>query len=43
MDEALGDVIDAVRRWPEHAATAGVPEPAATRIAAAHRLDLPRA
>ncbi|HZJ28933.1 MAG TPA: type II toxin-antitoxin system HipA family toxin [Solirubrobacterales bacterium] len=43
VDEALGDVIDAVRRWPEHAATAGVPEPAATRIAAAHRLDLPRA
>ena len=33
-------VRDAVRRWPEFAALAGVPDAAARRLAAAHRTDL---
>lgn len=39
--EALvAEVTDAVRRWPEHAAEAGVPADTAARIAATHRLAI---
>lgn len=39
-DELIDGVIDAVRRWPDHAAEAGVPGDRAARIARAHRLGL---
>ena len=38
--DILRQVRDAVRRWPEFAALAGVPDAAARRLAAAHRTDL---
>ena len=38
--DILRQVRDAVRRWPEFAALAGVPAAAARRLAAAHRTDL---
>ena len=38
--DILRQVRDAVRRWPEFAAQAGVPDAAAGRLAAAHRTDL---
>ena len=38
--DILRQVRDAVRRWPEFAAQAGVPDAAARRLAAAHRTDL---
>ena len=38
--EILGQVQDAVSRWPEYAAQAGVPDAVIASIAAAHRLDL---
>ena len=38
--DILSQVRDAVRRWPEFAAQAGVPDAAARRLAAAHRTDL---
>ena len=37
----LGQVRDAVLRWPEFAAQAGVPSATTHRIGAAHRTDLP--
>ena len=39
--DILRQVQDAVRRWPEFAAQAGVPDADARRLAAAHRTDLP--
>jgi len=33
-------ITAAIRRWPDFAAPAGVPEDWTTRVAAAHRLDL---
>ncbi|HKG40139.1 MAG TPA: type II toxin-antitoxin system HipA family toxin [Conexibacter sp.] len=38
----LREVREAVMRWPQHAAAAGVPESDAVRIARTHRIDLPR-
>jgi serine/threonine-protein kinase HipA len=38
--EVLGEVTEAVRGWPGHAAAAGVAEETAARIGATHRLDL---
>ena len=38
--DILREVRDAVLRWPEFAAQAGLPEAAAHRLAAAHRTDL---
>jgi serine/threonine-protein kinase HipA len=38
--EIVEEVTDAVRRWPEHAAAAGVPESRVERIASHHRLAL---
>ncbi len=37
----IGDVLAAVKRWPEFAAAAGVPAGTANKIQAAHRLDFP--
>ena len=39
-DDLIDRVIDAVRRWPEVAAEAGVPDQRAERIGDTHRLDL---
>jgi serine/threonine-protein kinase HipA len=39
-DELIDRILDAVRRWPEFAAGAGVPDERIERIGAAHRLDL---
>jgi len=39
----LGEVIDAVRDWPELAADTGIDEERIDRIRSAHRLDFPRA
>jgi serine/threonine-protein kinase HipA len=38
--DILGQVREAVRRWPEFAGQAGVPGPVIERIASVHRLDL---
>ncbi len=38
--DILGQVRDAVLRWPEFAAQAGVPDATARRLAATHRTDL---
>ena len=38
----LGEVVEAVRAWPELAADAGVEEDRIAEIGAAHRLELPR-
>lgn len=40
--EILAQVTEVVRRWPEFAAEAGVPDRDTARIAAAHRLDIDR-
>ena len=42
-EEILAQVTEAVRRWPEIAGRAGIEEDRITRIAATHRLNLPRA
>lgn len=36
----IGQVVEAVRRWPEFAAVAGVPDEQTAQIARAHRLDV---